>query len=75
MTQAKTDNTGELVRIADDGLVKIDDVTAFRRVERNGVIMVQFMDRDKQRSVCRGTQFVEIPLVLLVTIMELSKKG
>jgi hypothetical protein len=75
MIRTKIDTTGEAVKIADDGLVKLDGITAFRRVLRDGVIMIQFYDRDRQRSTCRGTPFVEIPLVVLVAMMEIQERA
>ena len=70
MIRVKTDPTGETVKIMGDGLIKLDGITAFRRVLRDGVIMIQFYDKDRQRSICRGTPFVEIPLIVLVAMME-----
>ena len=43
------------------GMVRLDQVPLFRLVDRGGVIMVQFMDGDKNRCALRGTQFIEIP--------------
>ena len=62
----KVDSTATTVKINPDGLVKIDGITPFKRVERDGVIYLQFCDHDRMRSSCRGTRFVEVPLPQLV---------
>lgn len=60
------------VEIMDDGLVKVDGIAACRRVVRGGVIYLQFQDRDRMRASCRGSMFVEIPLVDLVVKLTLD---
>ena len=72
--RSKIDMTGESVEIAQDGKFKVDGMTVFRRFVRDGIIFVQFYDKDRQRSICRGTPFVEIPLVVLVGMMEVGKE-
>ena len=57
------------VKIADDGLARLDGIPIFRKIERDGIIYVQFQDRDRMRSQCRGSNFVEIPFVVLYAIM------
>ena len=56
----------ELIKITDDGLVRVDGIGAFRRIERDGVIYLQFADYDRMRITCRGSRYVEIPLNVLV---------
>ncbi len=63
--QVKVDETGKTVRVTEDGLVKIDGITAFRIVERNGIFYMQFCDHDRMRSSCRGTRYVEVPIEVL----------
>jgi hypothetical protein len=48
--------------VADDGLARLDGIPMFRVIERAGVIILQFQDRDRLRAQCRGSKFVEIPL-------------
>lgn len=60
------DSTGKSIKTNIDGLIRIDGITAFRRVERDGVIYLQFCDHDRMRSQCRGTKFVEVPLDVLI---------
>ena len=55
--------------ITPDGLIRIDGFSAFRKIVRGGIIYVQFCDRDRMRSQCRGTKFIEVPLALLVEIL------
>lgn len=66
---SKIDPEGNTLKILEDGLVKIDQVTAFRKVERDGVIYLQFCDHDRMRSNCRGSRFIEIPLSVIVEKM------
>lgn len=54
------------IKTSEDGLMKIDGVPMFRKVIRDGVIFVQFFDKDRMRSSCRGTRLVEIRLDLLI---------
>ncbi len=70
--RAKVDNAGESVHVLEDGETRVDGIFAFRRVLRDGVIMIQFFDKDRQRSICRGTPFVEVPLVVLIAMMEVK---
>lgn len=58
--------TGDCVRITDDGLVKLDGITSFRIVVREGITYFQVCDHDRMRSNCRGTRYVEVPLEVLV---------
>ena len=60
------DTSGKTVRIGDDNLVRIDGIGVFRRIQREGVLYLQFMDTDRYRAKCRGSKFVEIPLHILV---------
>jgi hypothetical protein len=48
--------------VADDGLARLDGIPMFRVIDRAGVIILQFQDRDRLRAQCRGSKFVEIPL-------------
>lgn len=63
------DTDGKTVRITEDNLVRIDGIGVFRRVQREGVLYLQFMDTDRYRAKCRGSKFVEIPLQILVEII------
>lgn len=60
------DADGKTVKITDDNLVRIDGIGVFRRIQREGVLYLQFMDTDRYRAKCRGSKFVEIPLHILV---------
>jgi len=64
----------ELIKITDDGLVRVDGIGAFRRIERDGVLYLQFADYDRLRIKCRGSKFVEIPLNVLVEQIILKGK-
>lgn len=61
------------IKIKDDGLIRIDGVPAFRMIVREDVIYLQFFDKDRLRSQCRGSRFVEISLDELVEKM--NEKG
>jgi len=67
---SKIDERGELVKIADDGLVKLDGVTMFRKVMRDGKLYLQFRDSDRMRSQLRKTCYVEIPIAVLLDRIE-----
>lgn len=71
----KVDETGKLVKIGDDGLARIDGIVACRRIIRGGIIYIQFLDKDRLRSKCRGTEFVEIPLIKLCEMLSLTVDG
>lgn len=60
------DLDGKTVKIGDDDLVRVDGIGVFRRIQREGVLYLQFMDTDRYRAKCRGSKFVEIPLQILV---------
>lgn len=63
------------VKICPDGMVRIDGAPLFKRIERaDGVIILQFIDRDRMRSACRGSRFIEIPLTELVKQMEVKNE-
>lgn len=64
------DTTGKMVKISEDGMIRVDGITVFRRVERDGILYVQFKDYDRMRSKCRGTYLVEIPLNILVEMIK-----
>ena len=65
----------ELIRITDDGLVRVDGIGVFRRIERDGVLYLQFADYDRMRITCRGSRYVEIPLSVLVEKIDLKGKN
>jgi len=67
---AKIDEHGKLVRIAEDGLVKLDGIAILRRVERDGKLYLQFCDSDRMRTQLRKTRYVEIPLEVLMDRIE-----
>lgn len=67
---ARVDDTGTTVRVAEDGLTKVDGIPAFRRIVRDGRIYLQFRDRDSMRSSCRGSIYAEIPLDVLVELLK-----
>lgn len=69
------DPTGKTVKIGEDNLVRIDGIGVFRRVERDGVVCLQFMDTDRYRAKCRGSKFIEVPLHILVSIISPTVKG
>jgi hypothetical protein len=60
------DLTGKTILEDPDGLVRVDGITVFRKVERDGVMFIQFCDRDRMRAQCRGSKYVEIPLDVLI---------
>jgi hypothetical protein len=60
------DTEGKTVKITEDNLVRIDGIGVFRRIQREGVLYLQFMDTDRYRAKCRGSKFVEIPLHILL---------
>ena len=63
------DEAGKTVKIGDDNLVRIDGIGVFRRIQREGVLYLQFMDTDRYRAKCRGSKFVEIPLHILIAVI------
>jgi hypothetical protein len=67
---AVVDSTGQTVKTTDEGLIRIDGITVFRRVVRDGVIFIEFCDSDRMRAKCRGTRFVEVPWSVLSGIID-----
>lgn len=63
------DEAGKTIKIGEDNLVRIDGIGVFRRIQRDGVLYLQFMDTDRYRAKCRGSKFVEIPLHILVAVI------
>jgi hypothetical protein len=63
------------VKITEDGLMKIDGVPMFRKIVRHGVIYIQFCDKDRMRSNCRGTRLVEIKLDILLLAIQGEENG
>ena len=44
-----------------EGFVHVDGVKVARRVERNGEVCLQFVDKCRRRTSDRGTRQVEVP--------------
>ena len=66
----------DIVTIAEDGLVRVDGIAAFRKIVKDGVVYLQFCDHDRMRSQCRGSKFVEVKLdEVTKTITEEIKDG
>lgn len=65
------DTSGKTVKIGEDNLVRIDGIGVFRRILREGVLYLQFMDTDRYRAKCRGSKYVEIPLHILFEKLDL----
>ena len=63
------DEAGNTIKIGEDNLVRVDGIGVFRRIQRDGVLYLQFMDTDRYRAKCRGSKFVEIPLHILVAVI------
>lgn len=64
---AKIDPDGECVAVDQiTGLVRVDNVPVFKVMTTNHGIYLQFYDGDKMRSEYRGSQYIEVPLDLLV---------
>ena len=59
-----------IIKICPDGIVRVDGAAVFKRVELDGVIYLEFVDRDRMRSKCRGSKFIKIALTELVKQME-----
>lgn len=64
------DTTGEMIKTTDTGLIRIDGITVFRKVVREGIIYIEFCDNDRMRTKCRGTRFVEVPLSVLLGVID-----
>lgn len=62
----KVDMTGASVQVAQDGLLKVDQVAVFRLVARQDGVYVQVKDDHRQRCNCRGTAFIEIPVQVFI---------
>ena len=62
----KVDMTGSCVQVAQDGLLKVDNVAVFRLVARPDGVYVQVKDDFRQRCNCRGTAFIEIPVHVFI---------
>lgn len=59
----KSDQDGKTVKIdPQTSLIRVDNVTVCKRVIRCGRVWLQFKDKDRLRSQCRGTEFIEVPL-------------
>ena len=64
---AKIDTNGECVVVDQiTGLVRVDSVPVFKVMSTNNGIYLQFYDGDKMRSEFRGSQYIEVPLTLLI---------
>jgi len=68
------DTNGKTVKITDDNLIRVAGIGVFRRIQREGVMYLQFMDTDRYRAKCRGSKFVEIPLHILVEKINPAQK-
>ena len=63
--------TRESVKIdPSGGMIRIDGMNLCKKVIRNGVIYLQFKDRDAVRSNCRKTCYIEISLIDFVGQIE-----
>jgi hypothetical protein len=58
----KIDPDAATVEIEADGMVRVDGIPLFKIRSFNGVAILQFCDKDKWRSSCRKSRFVEVPL-------------
>ena len=66
--------TGTSVKIdPSGGMIRIDGMNLCKKVIRNGVIYLQFKDRDAVRSNCRHACLIEISLDELVGMIEQTK--
>ena len=66
--------TRESVKIdPSGGMIRIDGMNLCKKVIRNGVIYLQFKDRDAVRSNCRHACLIEISLDELVGMIEQAK--
>ena len=54
------------IKICADGMVRINGAPVFKRVELDGVIYLEFVDRDRMRSSCRGSKFVKVSLTEII---------
>jgi hypothetical protein len=54
--------------------MKIDGVPMFRPYIDKGVIYIQFFDKDRMRSNCRGSRFVNIKLDDLIKAIQKEVK-
>ena len=61
---------GGSISVDEEGMVKVDGVTVFKLVKRNDNLRFQFYDRDRMRSACRGSQFIEIDFQTVIKILE-----
>jgi hypothetical protein len=67
---AVIDSTGLTIKTTDEGLIRVDGITVFRRIVRDGVIYIEFCDSDRMRAKCRGSRFVEVPWSILSRIID-----
>lgn len=56
-----------------DGILSVDGIKVFRKIEREGKIFIQVKDYDRMRTKCRGTYFVEVELEVLLSKLQLKK--
>jgi len=64
---ALQDPTAAKIRIdPDSALVRADGVILFKRIFREGQVVLQFKDSDRLRSRNRGTAYIEVPLLAFV---------
>lgn len=59
-----------LVRVDQEGYVRVDGVLIGRRVNRDGEVMLQVCDKDHRRSAERGTRYPEVSLTELVAALQ-----
>lgn len=60
------------IDIRDNGLVRLDGVILFRKVIRDGILHLQFVDNDRMRIQCRGARHIEVPLNMLLSKIGIS---
>jgi hypothetical protein len=63
----------EIVTVADDGLVRVDGIAAFRKIIKDDGVYIQFYDHDRMRSKCRGSKFIEVRLDKLIEAVSRDK--
>lgn len=68
---ALQDPTAAKIRIDPDSqLVRADGVILFKRIFREGQVVLQFKDSDRLRSRNRGTAYIEVPLPAFVEVLK-----
>ena len=62
------------ITISNTNIVRIDGYIVCKLIDREGILFLQFCDKDNLRNQCRGTKYIEMPLSQFQNAIEISWK-